>query len=101
MSMKDDVLDMKRELQEVKEQSFAMELLKDAQRTNKRQFIIILVLIFSLVAETIFMFYTLNDIGTIEETNTQEVEDIETVNGSIINKGDIYGEDKTHEQNKN
>lgn len=87
MGLKEEVIDMKNELKEVKVQSFAMELLSDYKKVNKRQFIIILVLILSLVAETIFMFYTLNDIGTIEETITQETSD--GYNNYIGNDGEI------------
>jgi len=36
--------------------------------------------------------YILNDIGTT--TTTQEVSDIDTINGSVVNNGDVYGEDK-------
>ena len=41
--MKEDLDMAKKELEELKEQSFAMDLLKDYKKQNKRQFIIILV----------------------------------------------------------
>ena len=34
MSMRDDVMEIKKELEEVREESFAMELLKDYKKAN-------------------------------------------------------------------
>jgi hypothetical protein len=34
----------------------------------------------------------LNDTGTIEETTTQEVSEVDTINGNVVNNGDVYGE---------
>ena len=45
MGLKGEVLEMKKEVQEIQEQSFAMELLKDQKKQNKRQFITILVIL--------------------------------------------------------
>lgn len=92
MSMRDDVMEIKKELNEIKEESFAMELLRDYKKANKRQFIIILVILTMWFATIGYLVYVLNDIGVIEETTTQEVTDIDTVNGSIVNDGDVYGE---------
>lgn len=92
MSMRDDVMEIKKELEEVREESFAMELLRDYKKANKRQFIIILVILTMWFATIGYLVYVLNDIGVIEETTTQEVTDIDTVNGSIVNDGDVYGE---------
>ena len=92
MSMKDEVLELKKELEEVREETFAMELLKDQRKQNKRQFVVILVILAMWFATIGYLVYILNDIGVIEETTTQEVTDIDTVNGSIVNNGDINGE---------
>ena len=92
MSMKDEVLELKKELEQVREQSFASEILQDYKKANKRQFVIILVILTMWFATIGYLIYVLNDIGVIEETTTQEVTDIETVNGSIVNKGDANGE---------
>lgn len=91
MTLKEEVLEMKKEVQEIQEQSFAMELLKDQKKQNKRQFIIILVILGMLFATIGYLVYVLNDIDT--ETTTQEVTDIDSVDGDIINKGDIDGQD--------
>lgn len=101
MSMRDDVMEIKKELEEVREESFAMELLRDYKKANKRQFIIILVILTMWFATIGYLVYVLNDIGVIEETTTQEVTDIDTINGDIVNKGDIYGENKTDSNKEN
>ena len=90
MGLKEEVLEMKKEVQEIQEQSFAMELLKDQKKQNKRQFIIILVILGMWFATVGYLVYVLNDIGT--ETTTQEVTDIDSVDGNIVNKGDIDGQ---------
>lgn len=91
MSMKDEVLELKKELEEVREETFAMELLKDQRKQNKRQFVVILVILAMWFATIGYLVYILNDIGVIEET-TQEISDFDTINGNIVNDGDIYGE---------
>lgn len=95
MGIKEDVLEMKKELSDVKEQSFAMELLSDYRKQNKRQFIVILVILTMWFCTIGYLVYVLNDIG-VEETTTQEVSDVETINGSVVNNGDVYGENKAN-----
>lgn len=90
--LRDDLMAVKREINELKEQSFAMELLRDARKTNKRMFIIIIVILAMFTALLGYTIYLLNDIGTIEETTTQEVTDFDTINGNVINKGDSNGQ---------
>jgi len=102
MGLKEDILEMKKEVQAVKEQSLAMELLKDSKQANKRlavAFTIVLMLALLLWSLTIvYLIHILNDIGTeeITETNTQEVSDIESIDNSYIINGDSYGKDKTN-----
>lgn len=74
------------------EKSVAKELLEDLKKTNKRQFIVILVILTMWFATIGYLVYILNDIGTIEETTTQEIDGFDTINGNVINNGDIYGE---------
>lgn len=71
--------------------SFAMDLLKDYKKQNKRQFIVILVILAMWFITIGYLVYILNDVGTSTETITQEIEDIDSVGGNIINKGNIYG----------
>ena len=67
--------------------SFAMELLNDYKKTNKRQFIIILVILSMWVATIGYLVYLLNDIGYEEITETYEIEQENEDNGinSFIN----------------
>ena len=91
MSIKDDLKETKEEIQELKEQSLAMELLKDYKKQNKRQFMVILVILSMWFITIGYLVYILNNISSVE-TTTQEVSDIETIGGSIVNNGDVYGE---------
>lgn len=77
-----------------KEKSFAMEILQDYKKANKRMFIIWLITFISLVGSLVYIVYLLNDIGTIE-TTSQEVSGVNTIENSNINNGDMYGENKT------
>ena len=54
MGLKEDILEMKKEYQEIKEQSLAMELLKDSKKANKRiaiSFASVLILTLILVVQ--------------------------------------------------
>ena len=75
----------------MKNESFALELLRGYKTTNKRQFIIILVILAFWFLTIGYLVYILNDIGVIEET-TQEITDFDTINGNVVNNGDVYGE---------
>lgn len=88
-SDKEEIDNIKHEVHELQEQSFAMELLKDQKKQNKRQFIIILVILGMWFATIGYLVYTLNDIGT--ETTTQEVTQDNTNgnNNYVGNDGDI------------
>lgn len=94
MGLKDEVNDIKKEVKIVKElnkQSIAREMLADYRKQNKRLFIIIIVILCMWFATGCYLVYILNDIGTIEETTTQEVKQ-DNSNGSnnfIGNDGDI------------
>jgi len=87
--IRDDLMAVKKQIEEVKEKSIAMELLSDFKKQNKRQFIIILVILALWFITIGYLVYILNDIGVIE--TTQKVNDIETINGSVVNDGDVYG----------
>lgn len=94
MGLKEDVLDIKNEISEVKQQSFALELIKDYKKQNKRQFIIILILLVMWFCTIGYLVYILNDIGSIE--TTQQIDGAETIENSNITNGDMYGENKTN-----
>lgn len=94
MGLKEEVIEMKKEVKEVKEQSLAMELLADYKKANKRQFIIILAILCMWFITIGYLVYVLNDIGTIE--TTQEISDVDTIENSNVTNGDMYGQDKTN-----
>lgn len=83
MSMKDEVLELKKELEQVREQSFAMELLQDQRKQNKRLFIIIIVILSFWFATIGAFVYYINTTG-YEET----IEYAETDNGGNACVGD-------------
>ena len=100
MNLKEEVFEMEKEVKKIQEESFATQILQDYKKQNKRQFIVILVILGMWFATIGYLVYVLNDIGTItEETTTQEITDFDTINGNIVNKGDINGEDKTDSKN--
>lgn len=92
--MKEEIEELKKEVKEINQDSFAMEMLKDYKKQNKRQFIIIIILIMCWLLTGTYLVYLLNDIGVIEET--QEISDIDTIENSSIANGDVYGENQTN-----
>ena len=86
MGLKEEVLEMKKEVQEIQEQSFAMELLTDQKRQNRRQFITILVILGMFTCLLGYTIWLLNDIGTT--TDTIDIDNVETVDNSHIKIGD-------------
>lgn len=88
--MIDDIKNIKRELESVKEKSFAMELVEDERKSAKRFFIIWVITFTAFICLMIYTMYLLNDINKIE--TVQEIEDVNTINGNVVNDGDIYGQ---------
>ena len=87
MGIREEVLEMKKEVKEMQEESLAMSLLKDYKKQNKRQYIIILVILGMWFATIGYLVYILNDIGTETTEVTQENSDGN--NNFIGNDGDI------------
>lgn len=75
----------------IHQNSGAIEILKDFKGDNKRLFVILIIVLFMWFSTIAYLVYVLNDTGTIE--TTQEVSDINTINGNVVNNGDVYGED--------
>ena len=99
MGLKEEINDMKKEVKEVKGQSLAKEMLEDYKKQNKRLFIIIIVILCMLFTTGCYLVYILNDTGTIEETSTQEITDVDNIDSSNIVNGDYNGKDKTEKKN--
>lgn len=87
MGLREDVLDMKEEVNDLRRQSLAMELLKDYKKTNKRLLIIWIITFVAFIGLLGYTIYLSNDIGSYEQTITQENED--GYNNYIGNDGDI------------
>lgn len=87
MGLKEEVEDMKKEVKDIQEHSFAMELLKDQKKQNKRQFIIILVILGMFTCLLGYTIWLLTDISTETTEVTQDTNDGN--NNFIGNDGDI------------
>ena len=74
----------------MEEKGLALELLSDYKKANKRQFIIIIIILVMWFLTIGYLVYTLNDIGTVE-TTTQEISDVDSIDNSNIANGDING----------
>lgn len=79
MGIREEVLEMKKEVEEIQEHSFAMELLKDQKKQNKRQFIIILVILGMFTCLLGYTIYLLNDFGVSTETDTIDIDNVEAI----------------------
>lgn len=96
MGLKDDIIDMKEEVKAVRNQSLAMELLSDYKKTNKRMFIIIIVLLILWFSSIGLFIYYINTTGYEVVTETAETEgEGNACVGDKCNNGEInYGESK-------
>lgn len=92
--MRDEIMAVKKQLEEVKEQSLAMELLQDYKKTNKRMFITILVILTMWFATIGAFLYYINTTGYIETEEIAETDDGgNACVGDNCNNGEInYGE---------
>lgn len=85
MKLNDEVLEMKKEVREMKEQSIAMEIVKNQKKTIKNiivAFTSIIIVLLVLFGVTIAAFlHYINTTGYEEETintKSQEIEDVDT-----------------------
>lgn len=92
--MRDEIMAVKKELEEIKEQSLAMELLQDYKKTNKRMFITILVILTMWFATIGAFLYYINTTGYMETEEIAETDDGgNACVGDNCNNGEInYGE---------
>lgn len=86
MNIKEEVSNMKKEVQEIKEQSFAMEIYKDSVKDKKRFFFMWVVTFIAFIGLLGYTIWLLNDIGTNEDTI--DIQDVETIDNSHIKIGD-------------
>lgn len=92
MKLKEDVYSLKQELGDIKQESFAMEMLKYSKRQNKILFVIILILLVFWFATGSYLIWVLNDIG-VEETTTEESYEVQQ--GADGNNNYINGSDNS------
>lgn len=88
MRLKDDIYYLQQELGDIKQDSFALEMLKDYKKQNHRLFVIILVLLALWFATGSYLIWVLNDIGVEEITkeNYDVIQDDGT--NSFVNGND-------------
>ena len=87
-SEKEEIDNIRNEVHELQEQSLALELLKDYKKQNKRQFIIILVILGMFTALLGYTIYLLNDFGVSTATDTIDIDNVEEIDNSPIKIGD-------------
>lgn len=75
------------------EQTFMLKIMHEQKRDKMLFFIMWLITFIALLGAGIYIIYLQNDIGTI--TTTQEISDVDTISGNVVNNGDSYGESKT------
>ena len=73
--------------EKIQENSYALDILKDYKNENIRLFIVTLVILIMWFLTIGYLVYILNDVGTVEESITQENEN--GYNNYIGNDGDI------------
>lgn len=100
--MVEEIMAVKKEIEELKQESLAIEIIRDNKAINKRMAIsftsvIIILIILYFVTVGLFLKY-INSLGyeeTTTTTKTQEIEDVDSIDNSNIVNGDMYGENKT------
>lgn len=77
MGIKDDFIEIKKEVEQMQEQSFVLELLKENNKKNKRQHVITIIILIMLTLSMTYNIFLLRNIGVSEETIS--IEDVETI----------------------
>ena len=88
--MREEVNELKKEVQEIKAESFAYEMLQDYKKQAKRMFIIWVITFVAFLGLLTYTIYLLNDIEYVETTETYEMR-TEDGNNNFIG-GDNNGE---------
>ena len=75
MGIREEMLEMKKEVEEIQEESFAMSLLKDHKKSNERMFkiIIILIICWFLTIAGIIFYSCLPSEETSQEANGRHI----------------------------
>ena len=75
MGLKEEVLELEKEVKEIQEESLAMSLLRDYKKVNERMFkiIIILIICWLLTIAGIIFYFCLPSEETSQEANGQHI----------------------------
>ena len=75
-------------MNQIHQNSGALEILKDFKGDNKRIFVILMVVLFMWFATIVYLVYVLNDTATIQSDDSIEIQDVETIDNTHIKIGD-------------
>ncbi len=76
----------------IHQNSGAIEILKDFKGDNKRLFTVLIIILCMWFATIVYLVYILNDISTISDVRSQEIDGSNIEYSDLIN-GDYYGQD--------
>lgn len=101
MKINEDIKKAKKDLNDLKEQSLAMEILREQRKSNKRLFIALIVVLCMWFATIGGFLYYINTTDYVEITETAEVEnqdgDANACVGDNCNNGDVnYGKSESN-----
>ena len=71
MNLREEVEEMKKQVEDVQEHSFAMELLRDQRKQNKRLFIIWVITFLALIGVSCYLIYMLVMVYMILQTENR------------------------------
>lgn len=86
MTIREDIEELKTKAEELEQESFAMEILKDYKKQNFRLFWIWVITFIALVGVSCYLIYIKQDTAVSEQTI--EIDDVETIDNSHIKIGD-------------
>lgn len=88
--IRDDLMAVKKEVNELREKSFGYELLQDMKKQNKRLYTIWIITFIAFIGLLSYTLWLLNDVGTIETTTQEVSQENDSGNNNFIgNDGDI------------
>lgn len=88
--IRDDIVEVKKEVNELRKKSFGYELLQDMKKQNKRLYTIWIITFIAFIGLLGYTLWLLNDVGTIETTTQEVSQENDSGNNNFIgNDGDI------------
>ena len=85
--MREDIVALKKDIKELKNQSFALEILGDYKKQNKRLFVIWITTFIAFILLLGYVLFLLNDISIVESSNI-DIQDVNSIDNSHIKIGD-------------